>query len=124
MSKLGRVQSKNLFSNLRLEGVYDEEVAADIPVTDMGMMDDGVKQLMAVKDDGTAVATFVRKMMDAVFPALNKNPYFLEKIDACLQEKINVPPTDENDFQFTFIVQSDCKVKRMLPSSMSMEEGL
>eukprot|EP00092_Neocalanus_flemingeri_P056516 GFUD01067019.1.p1 GENE.GFUD01067019.1~~GFUD01067019.1.p1 ORF type:complete len:337 (+),score=85.03 GFUD01067019.1:33-1013(+) len=109
MSKLGRVQSKNLFTNLRLEGVYDEEVAADIP--DAAGMENAVKELMTVKDDGTAVASFVRKMMDAVFPGLNKLPYFQEKIEACYQEKINVPSIEENDLEIPIYVHRPKRLK-------------
>ena len=95
MSSLGRVQSKNLFNHLRLEGVYDEEVLAGKPA--MPSMEEMVAKMMTIKDEGKAIAEFVRPMMDAMMEPLNKIPYFQEMLAACTHELIEVPSICENE---------------------------
>jgi len=108
MSAPGRVQSKNLFSNLHLEGVWDEEIAAARP--DMSGMESAMAKLLDVKDDGTAVANFIRPMMDAMVPPLDNIPYYQEKIAACVQELIEVPSLGEKDLKVPVYVHRPKKL--------------
>jgi len=95
MSSPGRVQSKNLFTNLRLEGVWDEEVAAVRAA--MPNMETLMEKVLKINDDGKAIATAVRPGMDAMVEPLNKIPYYQEMLSACTHNLIEVPSINEND---------------------------
>lgn len=125
MSQLGRVTSKHLFTNLLLEGKYDDEVAADLINTmkimgpKMGKMMEAAKE----EDGGFAMAMALRELMDFQFGHLNKTPYFSAKIDLCHQESFIVPPTDCNSSPVPVLVHRPKNLTGLSPAVVYVHGG-
>lgn len=49
-----------------------------------------------VEDDGTAIAEVVRNVLNLTLDPIGKEPFFVNQIEMCHQEKILVPPTGDN----------------------------
>jgi len=106
MSNENRVKSKHLFSHLRLEGVYDEEVMKEMKANE-GLMKDVLPQMMkavSIEDDGTAFANMLRALMDGMFSSMLDDPYFTKAMDSCHQDTIKVPPTSYNSHEVEIFV--------------------
>lgn len=112
MSKQGRVQTKNLFPHLRPQGFYDEEVMEDMMKKMDSMKDAGAEFMKsaAMEDDGTAIATGLREMMEQMFNSLPVEPWFERMVEACNHEVINAPSTAYNSHEVKIYVH---RPKRM-----------
>ena len=99
-----RVKSKKLF-DFNLEGIYDDEIFADIQKNAGGasygkkMMTDAAK----ADDSGAAIAKVMRSFMPYIVQQ-TQNAYFQEKIDSCKHDSFNVPKEYGNDFEVPVIV--------------------
>jgi len=99
-----RVKSKKLF-DFKLEGIYDEEIFADIQ-KNKAMANNGVRMLndaAKVADDGTTAATLMRGFMPYIAQKF-QTKFYNEKIEICTHEEFKVPKEYGNDFEVPVIV--------------------
>jgi len=125
MSQPGRVRSKNLFQQLRLEGQYDPELLADMARHKdlMGHMMAKMAEALKAEDDGTAIAMITRETVDTMFGGMNDIPFFVEKQAACHQEELTVPSTPDNNSEVKVLVHRPKALEGPSPAVVYIHGG-